>query len=141
MEIKLGRYKTRDGRDARVICVDKKSEKPIVALALSKDGFESTHHYHEDGRLYDNLSDSDLDLIPLPELEFDWSVLPAWANYISMDTSGKFAWWNKMPAVYENGTAFQPKREGNLYSGTIPNEYKPIYNGDKEWAIFERPKP
>jgi hypothetical protein len=58
---------TRDGRPARIVCTDKKSEHPIVALIIEKDGFEAVRSYLENGS-YDGVTkDGRLDLINVPE--------------------------------------------------------------------------
>lgn len=50
MEFKVGRfYKTRDGRKARVICVDALNNWPLVALVLT-DGSEVYFDYNLSGR-------------------------------------------------------------------------------------------
>lgn len=57
-------YKTRDGRDARVICVDREGIRPIIALVRQVDKDEFLMEYRPGG--YDNMDgvESSLDLMP-----------------------------------------------------------------------------
>jgi len=43
---------TRDGRVARILAVDAKNAKSVVALVLNEDSTESTHSYYPDGNFY-----------------------------------------------------------------------------------------
>jgi hypothetical protein len=63
MTFTVGQHvKTRDGRDARVICVDRKWDvAPIIALVPEDDGREGTYAYNTEGRhLCDQASGADL---------------------------------------------------------------------------------
>lgn len=64
---------TRDGRNARIICTDKKGfEYPIVALIENKlEGFEGVLYYTKDGEYTANKS-SDKDLFFAPEKHEGW---------------------------------------------------------------------
>lgn len=56
-------YKTRDGRDARVICVDRADEvRPIVALVMDVDGNEGLYTFRESGKY--GLGRAHVDLMP-----------------------------------------------------------------------------
>lgn len=58
---------TRDGRDVRIVCTDKKGDYPIVALVEYYDGTqESDYSFKKDGRFYGN-GDSNKDLFFAPE--------------------------------------------------------------------------
>ena len=66
---------TRNGRNVRIICTDKKGyEYPIVALIENKlEGFESVLYYTKDGEFIANESSmSDLDLFFAPEKHEGW---------------------------------------------------------------------
>ena len=64
---------TRNGRNVRIICTDKKGyEYPIVALIENKlEGFESVLYYTKDGKCTANES-SDMDLFFAPEKHEGW---------------------------------------------------------------------
>ena len=64
---------TRNGRNARIICTDKKGfEYPIVALIENKlEGFEGVLYYTKDGEYTANKS-SDKDLFFAPEKHEGW---------------------------------------------------------------------
>jgi len=65
------RYKTRDGRDGRdvrVLCVDRLHCKfPIIALITNSDGVEEYTTFADTGGFHDNGRDSCSDLIEQPE--------------------------------------------------------------------------
>ena len=61
---------TRDGRKARIICFDRNSNKPIVALITTNDR-EYLTEYYCDGRISHNSSESN-DLMMLPEKKEGW---------------------------------------------------------------------
>lgn len=62
----------RDGRKARIICFDKEGEQPIVAL-IENNGVESIETYYSNGRFNDDInSQSDGDLMMLPEKKVGW---------------------------------------------------------------------
>ena len=67
------RIVTGDGRNARIICTDKKGfEYPIVALIENKlEGFEGVLYYTKDGEYTANKS-SDKDLFFAPEKHIGW---------------------------------------------------------------------
>lgn len=44
--------KTRDGRKARIISVDKAGSKNVVALVMNENGTEGVHDYYPDGNFY-----------------------------------------------------------------------------------------
>ena len=67
------RIVTRDGRNARIICTDKKGfDYPIVALIENKlEGFEGVLYYTKDGEYTTNRS-SDKDLFFAPKKHEGW---------------------------------------------------------------------
>lgn len=66
------KLKTRDGRDARVICVDRKHELyPVMALVADSFGHETMHSFEEDGR-FCNSGNGCLDLMPPTEKREGW---------------------------------------------------------------------
>ena len=64
---------TRDGRDVRIICTDRVSEKgyPLVVLVM-KDGHEFVHTYNMYGQFYTADTNHDLDLFFAPEKHEGW---------------------------------------------------------------------
>ena len=64
---------TRDGRDVRIICTDRKhSRYPIVALVKSRfTENESIVYYTKEGKLYDDVL-MDVDLVFAPEKKEGW---------------------------------------------------------------------
>ena len=64
---------TRDGRDVRIICTDRVSEKgyPLVVLVM-KDGHEFVHTYNMYGQFYTADTNHDLDLFFAPERHEGW---------------------------------------------------------------------
>jgi hypothetical protein len=59
-------YVTRDGREVRLLCIDRKSDYPVMGLVPDKSGeFETAHSYSSAGR-YSITGICDLDLIPKP---------------------------------------------------------------------------
>ena len=64
---------TRDGRDVRIICTDRVSEKgyPLVVLVM-KDGHEFVHTYNMYGQFYTADTNHDLDLFFAPENHEGW---------------------------------------------------------------------
>lgn len=61
---------TRDGRNARIICFDRCSNKPIVALVTTDDR-EYLTEYYCDGRISHNSAENN-DLMMLPEKKEGW---------------------------------------------------------------------
>lgn len=63
---------TRDGRKARIICTDALSATyPVVALVMSKDGFEYTSAYTLEGEYHPpNVCDEDIFNIPVEVVTF-----------------------------------------------------------------------
>lgn len=79
---------TRDGRKARIICFDRNSNKPIVALITTNDR-EYLTEYYCDGRISHNSSESN-DLMMLPEKKEGWIIVSKNASiYDSLDDAKK----------------------------------------------------
>ena len=63
---------TRDGRDVRIICIDRKgTEDTVLALCLMSDGSENCYCYPPNGKVYLS-ADSCLDLFFAPEKHEGW---------------------------------------------------------------------
>ena len=66
---------TRDGRNARIVCTDRKgTECSVVALCTMSDGSENCYFYFPSGRMYLS-ADSCLDLFFAPEKKKGWANL------------------------------------------------------------------
>ena len=92
---------TRDGRNARIVCTDRKgTEYSVVALCTMSSGSEDCYFYFPSGRMYLS-ADSCLDLFFAPEKHTAWTNI-----YKSED------------GVYANGGLFESKEEAleNSYS-------------------------
>ena len=64
---------TRDGRSARIVCVDAKGEYPIVAMVLSLDGtLETPHNYTKNGHFDNNAYEYTYDLFFAAEKHEGW---------------------------------------------------------------------
>lgn len=63
---------TRDGRRARIICADAKSEYPVIALVERGEGTEAVISYRLDGRRGDNCLEASDDLMMLTEKKEGW---------------------------------------------------------------------
>lgn len=68
---------TRDGRDVRIICTDKKSiiDFPVVALVTNSGGAEHTENYRENGSWTWSRSQNEMDLFFAPEKKVGWMNL------------------------------------------------------------------
>ena len=65
---------TKDGRKARVICFDAKSDAPIIALITDYDGKEISFDYTIDG-IYFSGDNSENDLMMLSEEKEGWAIM------------------------------------------------------------------
>jgi len=77
MEIKVGYYKTRDGRKARVICTDAPGGAPVVGYIIGEtsSGYVNIRKWCVGGEYYSTGSKSDHDLIA------EWvEPLELWVN-------------------------------------------------------------
>ena len=64
---------TRDGRSARIVCVDAKGEYPVVAMVLSLDGtLETPHNYTKNGHFDNNAYEYTYDLFFSTEKHEGW---------------------------------------------------------------------
>lgn len=65
---------TRDGKDVRIICMDRPAKKPIVALVSKEENYSDVRTYFADGRSYLYGKDND-DLFFAPEKKVGWMNL------------------------------------------------------------------
>lgn len=72
-------YRTRDGRNVTILCVDRKHpEYPVIALVERGDGFESSESYTSNGHFSAHGCEHHLDLIevkPFEDFKIDEPVL------------------------------------------------------------------
>lgn len=102
---------TRDGRKARIICVDRENSKyPIIALVRydeSVDRAEAVESYQKDGSYFTEGSNT-MDLINIPERRVRWTnvyTLYADSNYPTREEADKHALANRIGVLkltYEN---------------------------------------
>lgn len=72
---------TRDGRKARIICVDRKSHnRPIVALISDADGVERSAYFTADGQ-WNSREQGSTDLVNISEETSRWVNFYAGAGY------------------------------------------------------------
>ena len=109
---------TRDGRNARIICTDKRGLYfPIIALIENKSGLgEAIIYYTKDGKFYINGS-TDYDLFFAPEKHEGWVNLYKWL--------GKDYTCNM-------GNVYNSKAEAE--NGSSNNNYKYVATIRIEWA-------
>lgn len=81
---------TRDGRKARIICLDKKGDFPIVALVSTvfDEDDENPLSYTAEGRYYKHKDEEDsvLDLVNIPQRRPHADLIIAWANGAEIET-------------------------------------------------------
>ena len=76
---------TRDGRKARIICFDAKSEQPIIALVEDNHFGEIITQHHENGAISESeVMVSNSDLMMLPEKK------EGWINIYDADTTFRY---------------------------------------------------
>lgn len=64
-----GKVETRDGQSVRLLCIDLKDDKPIIAAITDNDDNEHIRYYYQDGRLFgDDIEDAG-DLVIIEEVE------------------------------------------------------------------------
>lgn len=63
---------TRDGRPVRIICTDRKHERPIIALIKERDDTETICTYNTQGKFRTNDECSNLDLMFAPIKKEGW---------------------------------------------------------------------
>ena len=83
-----GKYQTRDGKPARVICLDADvSVYPVIALVKDIYGLEVIKAYTEEGLLYAGRENTD-DLVPLKEKK---------TVYVNFYPNGTATWHGNKP--------------------------------------------
>ena len=77
---------TRDGRDVRIICTDRKGATPIIALVNDGLSEELGHAFYSNGKIFSD-EDNELDLFFAPEKHEGWIIINKWADG-ERDTDG-----------------------------------------------------
>ena len=84
-------YRTRDGRNVRILCTDAKSERPVIGLvrdSLNNDKYVET--WDEVGAYLCGELESRLDLVEVSPYE-DWPIdAPVW---VIVDSDGRSIWY------------------------------------------------
>lgn len=62
------KVETRDGQSVRLLCIDLKNDKPIIA-AITDDDNEHIRYYYQNGRLFDDDIEDAGDLVIIEEVE------------------------------------------------------------------------
>ena len=154
LKLEIGKcYRTRDGR--KVFVVDRMGghrDSFEVKLFDNEDKF-SYDNYYPDGRYaLDDFSDEDIvaEWVDEPPQEeppepspapapakpvVDWTTLPAWANWVAMDSNGEWLWYYDKPRMDEIAWFSY----NSMYQ-VIPSEYAPAFEGDWKDSLRERPK-
>ena len=71
------------------------------------------------------------------ELDFDWSALPKWANWIAMDQEGDWYYYSDKPQMDDD----HPIWVSSEFNDAIPPEYYPKnFTGDWANSLLEVPK-
>lgn len=136
MTIKPGKWKMRNGEMA---VVEFRTE---AATCWHWRGFAGVSRrvtgWLDDGKWIGN-DRHEQDLIEpwIDRPKVNWSAMPAWANWVTMDSGGKWFWWAKKPDHSEKAWWGNPANPGVL--GSIPEGYHPIFSGDWKDSLVERP--
>lgn len=106
---------TRDGKEARIVCTDKKGRYPIIALSqVLDDDDEEIHSYTKSGKMFMSI-DSNADLFFAPEKHEGWVNVYKDGNMYSFGDTHPYA------------TEKEAKRYSYIYSDyvcTIKVEWK-----------------
>lgn len=131
LNFKVGKFYV-DGHGEKWECLktDLNSEFPIAMT----DG-KTVSTYTNEGYFYTYNPESPNNIVGewVEKPIVDWSVMPAWANFVAMDKDGKWYWH------YEKPTPNHLKWIYTHWSGIIPSDYAPKFNGDWTESLIERP--
>lgn len=139
MKIEVGKYyRTRNNHKARVYAVDGGYGERIHGAILRSDGNWMSLWWTADGKC---LTDNLLDLVSkwTEPHDFDPSCLPAWAEWIAMDESGEWFWFQKEPTItvsIDEEWVWMPIEAG--MKGGIHHEYAPRgYTGQWNDSLYK----
>lgn len=131
MNIELNKcYRTRDGRKARVICVDFRGVQSIIAIMENKKGSDDLILISRDGTYAINRNPCPEDLISewVDKPEMDRSVLPPWIKAVAMDNNG--CWFGYMREPHRNDSVWFTNSNVNNDHCYIPPSHAPKWSGD-----------
>lgn len=96
---------------------------------------EKVHTYRTNG-FYNLLRNSPNNIVSewVEKPIVDWSVMPAWAKFVAMDSGKKWFLYTDKP-ILGNLTWDYITGTGSL----IPTEYAPKFQGDWKESLIERP--
>jgi hypothetical protein len=124
-------YQTRDGRKA--VCLTTTLDGKF-RIGFQLDG--SLIALQMNGKCFADEPESQNDIIGewIDKPIVDWSLMPAWAKFVAMDSTGYWWWYEKKPFTSENTW-----RSESEYYDEIPKDYAPKWEGDWEESLIERP--
>jgi len=123
-------YQTSDGRKAVCLTTTLDNDYPI---GLQIDG--SLYRVTSDGYDYVTKSESPKDILSewIDKPVIDWSLMPAWAKFVAMDSGGVWLWYTHKPSLKHVWCVIDG------YFGKIPSEYAQKWDGDWRNSLIERP--
>lgn len=109
------RIVTRDGRDAKILCIDRNDEYSIVALVTTKNGKEQVHCYFPNGKYYKACDD-------YRDLMFAPTKKEGWVNiYASQIAGTRYPGYSVFPNESEARLAVENKQ---TYIATVKVEWE-----------------
>lgn len=134
-QIEVGKlYRTRNGTKVRIYATDVEGDLPIHgAVYYPEYNHWSANSWREDGVDGDYLPDFDIIGEWMEPLDFDSDCLPAWAEWIALESYGKWQWHEDEPVIYDDiGTWV-----GEKSYGRIPEDYSPKnFKGHWKESLF-----
>jgi hypothetical protein len=72
----------------------------------------------------------------------DWSKLPAWAQWVAMDSTGTWRYFERQPTAYHSGWLSTDRSPtGCDYSSRIHESHLPGFSGEWKDSLVRRPQP
>jgi hypothetical protein len=125
-------YQTRDGRKAVCLTTTLRNDYP---LAFQIDDFIYLTTIDGCDYIRESQPQSPKDIIGIwiDKPVIDWSVMPAWAKFVAMDSNGSWFWYTHKPSLEHVWCVI----DGDY--GKIPSEYAPKWDVDWRNSLIERP--
>ena len=139
MKIEVGKlYVSRNGCLVKIYELNVNGTEVFGAINIQKNW--QTCSWNKTGEFFNDGEESVNDIVAeyKEPLDFDWSVLPIWNNYIAKCNNGVWFGYCKKPIV----TDYEWKVIGiSIPPVYIPLEYAPKHNTD-DWkdSLYQRPK-
>jgi len=128
------KYRTRDGRYVRVLCVDREGTQPVVALVKYTDGTECLAAFDADGKYRGVPSDFDLiEVGPYEDFKIDEPVM------VSDTSDGCWEPWH-FAGVNERGRPLTWSNGGTSWSTNVYVEWKFCRRPTEEELLPVTPK-